>query len=119
METTVEQTLYPGETPGADASLPDLREERYQLAIRLADNLWLGESIRVLEALGDYRDCPALLRQMRELKAYSDDLEARRRAEDRRRAQERAQKEARERRTRRALIAAAVVIVVIALSLLR
>lgn len=46
---------------GENASAPDTREAKYQLAGRLMDNIRYGEALRILETLGDYRDCRELL----------------------------------------------------------
>ena len=55
---------------GENASAPDPREAKYQLAGRLVDNIRYGEALRILETLGDYRDSRELLAQVRALKAY-------------------------------------------------
>ena len=93
---------------------PDLplgtQEAQYQLAIRLVDYMRLGEAIRVLEALGDYRDSPSLLIETRRLKAYADQEEAKRQAEWQRSREERnaREREAERKRRKRLLIALAV-----------
>ena len=91
----------------------DPREMRYQLAIRLADNMRLGEALRILEVLGEYRDRPALLEEVRTLKSHSDAAEARLKEERRHKEQERARKEARERTGRLVVWAVVAVIAVV------
>ena len=82
MENMADKTLFMNE-PATDriAPLKDPREMKYRLAVRLADNMQLGEAIRILEALGDYSDSRTLLEEYRTLKACSDEAEARLRAE--------------------------------------
>ena len=85
------------------------KEAQYQLASRLVDHLRLGEAIRILEALGDYRDSPSLLIETRRLKAYADQEEAKRQAEWQRSKEERnaREREAERKRRKRLLIALA------------
>ena len=104
---------------GDPASMPDPREAKYQLAQRLVDNIRYGEAMRILETLGDYGGSRELLRQVRALRAYQDEEEAKLKAERRRQAAERAMKEARERKRRRAFYIAAGVICLIAFIILK
>jgi len=97
----------------------DPREEKYRLAVRLADNMRLGEAMRLLELLGDYRDCPALLEQVRAMKTYLDGVEAQLKAERSQRERDRAQREAQERRLWRIAGVVAVVIIVLAFALIK
>ena len=82
--------------PDPDALPLGTQEAQYQLAIRLVDYMRLGEAIRILEALGDYKNSPALLKTAREIKAYTDSEETKLREEARR------SRERREATTRRA-----------------
>ncbi|MBR1561088.1 MAG: hypothetical protein IJ646_12675 [Clostridia bacterium] len=95
----------------------DAREAKYELASRLVDYMRLGEAIRILETLGDYKNSRALLKQIMEIKAYTDEMEEKRKAEDRRRIEERDRREA-EQRKKRMLYAAAAGIAVVALFIL-
>lgn len=116
MENIADKSLFlnAGATEST-APLQDRREDRYQLAVRLADNMRLGEAVRLLESLGDYRDSRALLEEVRALKAYSDGVEAELKAERSRKEQARAQRSAKERRAR---IIAWVVVAALALLIL-
>ena len=91
MESYADQSMC---FSGENASAPDPREAKYQLAGRLVDNIRYGEALRILETLGDYRDSRELLAQVRALKAYQDEEEQKIRAEHLQQARERALKEA-------------------------
>ena len=119
MEGIADQPMHFSGTTDQAGSPSDLREERYQLANRLADNLWLGEAIRVLEALGDYRDSLALLSEYRAMKAYSDDVDARPKEERRRQAMERTRRENERRRRRIAIGAVTAIALAVALTFIR
>lgn len=85
-------------------------EAQYQLAARLVDYMRLGEAIRILEQLGDYRNSAVLLKEVREIKAYSDAAEEARLQEIRRAKmarEQQAQAEARRHRRRFVLFIAA------------
>lgn len=104
---------------GENASAPDPREAKYQLAERLVDNIRYGEAQRILETLGDYRDSRELLAQVQALKAYQDEEEQKIRAEHMQQARERALKEAQEKKRRRAVYIAVAMACLIALIVLR
>ena len=115
MENMADKTLFMNE-PATDriAPLKDPREMKYRLAVRLADNMQLGEAIRILEALGDDSDSRALLEEYRTLKACSDEAEARLRAERSDHARRSARKDA-EGRRRRLVVWAALAVATVAL----
>ena len=115
MENMADKTLFMNE-PAMDriAPLKDPREMKYRLAVRLADNMQLGEAIRILEALGDYSDSRTLIEEYRSLKAYSDDAEEKLRDERSSHAQASARKDA-ERRRRLRMVWAALAVATVAL----
>ena len=53
-------------------SLADTLEAKYRLAARLADHMRLGEAIRILESLGDYKNSQVILQELQEMKSYAD-----------------------------------------------
>lgn len=118
MESFADKTLFFLGEP-MDDSAPDPREARYQLAERLVDNIRFGEAIRILESLGDYGNSPALLKQVRALKAYSDIEEDRLKDERRQRIRERAEREERARRRRRVFYILSVAVLALLLVLNR
>ena len=95
------------------------REAQYQLASRLVDYMRLGEAIRILEALGDYKNSPALLKEVRAIKDFADAAEEQQKEEARlsKLRQERLEAERRRRRLR-ILITAALCFAVAAVILL-
>lgn len=81
----VQDTVKPAATKPDSSDLPlGTQEAQYQLATRLVDYMRLGEAIRILEALGDYKNSPALLKTAREIRDYADREDAKRREEERR-----------------------------------
>ena len=105
---------------GKALSASDPREMKYDLASRLYDNMRLGEAIRILEGLGNYKNSAAMLEEIRAIKAYTDDVDAKLKAEDRRKGAERAEREAALARRRRILtVGAALAAVIIGFILTR
>lgn len=101
MERCIDQSLLFVNESSDSGPLPDPRASKYQLAERLIDNIRFGEAIRILETLGDYGDSPALLAQVKALKAYQDMEESRLKAQRKQQALDRAEREARDARRRR------------------
>ena len=93
--------------------LADALEAKYKLAARLADHMRLGEAVRILESLGDYKNSQALLREILEIKAYADgeDEKLRRQRREREQAQARRAEADRRRRVRWAVVAALAAVV--------
>ncbi len=97
---------------------PDRRAQKLELAERLADNMRLGEAIRILEAMADCAESQELLARVRAMKVIADEAEAELKAEQRRQQEERRAQDARAKRREALMLSALAALGIIALWLL-